>query len=165
MKHPAQVDERERIQRAAVQRMRPSGHPHRTRQHPPEMLQSVACLVGTPKPQASPPGLRQLAVAARNADVAEVLKILGKPGEPYFVELYKVWEIVRHASGMQAAMQSAGISENTMTRFKRTANHQAASGDNARHARLPEAPPPNPMPIGEARALIGKFVNAWIATL
>jgi hypothetical protein len=120
---------------------------------------------GTPKPPAAPPGSRYLAAAARNADVAEVLKILGKPGEPHFVELYKVWEIVRHAGGMQAAMQSAGISENTMTRFKRTANHQAASGDSARHARLPEAPPPSPMPIGEARALIGKLVNAWIATL
>ena len=49
MKHPAQVDEGERIQRAAVQRMRPSGHPHRARQHLPEMLQSVACLVGVGK--------------------------------------------------------------------------------------------------------------------
>src|SRR6266581_1998107 len=29
--------------------MRPSGHPHRARQHLPEMLQSVACLVGTGK--------------------------------------------------------------------------------------------------------------------
>ena len=52
-----------------------------------------------------------------------------------------------------------------MTRFKRTANHQAASGDNARHARLSATPPPNPTAIGEARALIGKLVNAWIATL
>jgi hypothetical protein len=35
---------------------------------------------GSPKPQASPPGPRYLAVAARNTDVAEVLKILGSPG-------------------------------------------------------------------------------------
>ena len=120
---------------------------------------------GTPKPPASPPAPRYLAIAARNADVAEVLTILGTPGEPHFVELYKVWEIVRHVGGMQAAMQAAGISENTMTRFTRTANHQAASGDNARHARLPQAPPPNPMPISEARAMIGRLVDAWIATL
>ena len=120
---------------------------------------------GTPKPHASPRGLRYLAVAARNGDVAEVLTILGTAREPRFVELYKVWEIVRHAGGMRAAMQAAGISEHAMTRFKRTANHQAASGDHARHARLQEAPPPNPMPISEARALIGKLVDAWIATL
>jgi hypothetical protein len=120
---------------------------------------------GTPKPQASPRGPRYLAIAARNADVAEVLTILGTAREPHFVELYKVWEILRHADGIQAAMQAAGISEHAMTRFKRTANHQAASGGNARHARLQEAPPPNPMPTSEARALIGKLVDAWIATL
>lgn len=52
-----------------------------------------------------------------------------------------------------------------MTLFARAASHQAAVGDSGRHARLPDAPPPNPMPIGEARALIGKLVNAWIAAL
>lgn len=120
---------------------------------------------GTPKPLAPPRGLRHLAVAARNSDVAEVFTILGRPGAPHFAQLYKVWEILRHAGGIQTAMQPAGISENVMTRFKRTANHQAASGDNTRHARLHDAPPANPMSISEARALIGKLVDAWIATL
>ena len=48
MKHPAQVHKRDRIQRAATQRMSP-GHPYRARQRPAKMLQSVACLVGCGK--------------------------------------------------------------------------------------------------------------------
>ena len=49
MKHPAQVHERDRIQRAATQRMTSPGYTYRARQHPAEMLQSVACLVGAGK--------------------------------------------------------------------------------------------------------------------
>ena len=49
MKHPAQVHERDRIQRAATQRMSSPGYTYRAGQHPAEMLQSVACLVGTGK--------------------------------------------------------------------------------------------------------------------
>src|SRR6266566_6746436 len=43
--------------------MRPSGHPHRARQHLPEMLQSVACLVGLGKTLSVNASLRALAPA------------------------------------------------------------------------------------------------------
>ena len=49
MKHPAPVHERDRIQRAATQRMTSRGYTYRARQRPAEMLQSVACLVGAGK--------------------------------------------------------------------------------------------------------------------
>ena len=49
MKHPAQVHERDRIQRAATQRMTSPRYTYRARQRPAEMLQSVACLVGVGK--------------------------------------------------------------------------------------------------------------------
>ena len=49
MKHPAQMHERDRIQRAATQRMTSPRYTYRARQHPAEMLQSVACLVGAGK--------------------------------------------------------------------------------------------------------------------
>jgi hypothetical protein len=104
-------------------------------------------------------------LAARNADVAEVLEIMRSPTDPHFADLYKVWETIRHAGGLGTAMQSAGISNNAMTRFTRSANHQAASGDKARHARLGEAPPDKPMPINEARATMGNLVNAWMDSL
>ena len=45
MKHPAQVHERDRIQRAATQRMSSPGYTYRAGQRPAKMLQSVACLV------------------------------------------------------------------------------------------------------------------------
>ena len=49
MKNPVPVNERDRFQRAATQRMRNSRHPDRARQRTTEMLQSVACLVGAGK--------------------------------------------------------------------------------------------------------------------
>jgi DNA replication protein DnaC len=49
MKNPGPVNERSRLHRAAIQRMRDSRHPNRARQQLAEMLQSVACLVGVGK--------------------------------------------------------------------------------------------------------------------
>jgi len=49
MQHPAQMNERNRFQRAAPQGMRHSRHEDRARKHLPKMLQSVACMVGTGK--------------------------------------------------------------------------------------------------------------------
>ena len=85
---------------------------------------------------------------------------MGSPEDPHFADLYKVWEIIRHAGGLETAVQSAGISSNAMTRFTRSANHQAARGDKARHARLAQAPPDKPMPICEARAKMGNLMSA-----
>ncbi len=61
MKHPAPVDERDRVQPAAVQRMRNSHHTNRARQHRAEMLQSVAYLVGAGKTVALRAALASLA--------------------------------------------------------------------------------------------------------
>jgi type II secretory pathway predicted ATPase ExeA len=49
MKHPAPVNERDRVQNAAAQGMRGGNNADRTRQYPAQMLQSVACLVGSGK--------------------------------------------------------------------------------------------------------------------
>ena len=116
-------------------------------------------------PTTPPAGPRYLSLAARDGDVAEVLKIMASSAGVNFVELYKVYEIIRHVGGLDAAMRAAGISKNTVTRFTRTANHQAASGEIARHARSSEVPPANPMPIEEARALIGRLAGAWAGML
>jgi len=55
VKHPAQVNERDRIQHAATQRMSSRGYTYRARQRPAEMLQFVACLVGHGKTVFLPP--------------------------------------------------------------------------------------------------------------
>jgi type II secretory pathway predicted ATPase ExeA len=49
VKNPAPVHERGRFQRAATQRMSSPGHAYHAGQHPAQMLQSVACLVGSGK--------------------------------------------------------------------------------------------------------------------
>ena len=89
MKHPAQVDERERIQRAAAQRMTSRGYTYRARQRPAEMLQSVACLVGVGKAA----GARVIGVVGgqRKAEAARALgaDVVIDRHEQDFVEVVK----------------------------------------------------------------------------
>lgn len=117
---------------------------------------------GDPVPQPSPgPGFMALTVT--NSDVTEVLGIMGQP--PSWMELYKVYEIIRHAGGLKAAMKAAAITTTSMSVFTLTANHQDASGADARHARLPQLPPIKPMTMGQAQTMIGQLVTAWMASL
>jgi hypothetical protein len=116
---------------------------------------------GHPVPSPPPVATTYLSLATTNPDAAEVLEFLAKPGGPSFSDLYKILEIVEHTGHSKAAMQSAGISKATMTRFTRTANHQAVSGSESRHARLSERPPKNPMTIDEARTTMRQLVTEW----
>jgi hypothetical protein len=118
---------------------------------------------GYQEPPPPPPGPGYLALAAKDTDLAEVLKIMA--GSPHFPELHKVLEIVESTGKRDAAMKSAGISKSQMSIFTQTANHQNASGDHSRHARSSAQPPANPMPIAEARAMTRSLVAAWIAAL
>ena len=114
-------------------------------------------------PPPTQPGPGYLALAAKDSDLAEVLRIMA--AAPHFPELYKVMEIIEATGCMATAMKAAGISRNRMTNFTRTADHQAASGDHSRHARSKTQPPPKPMSITEARAMIGNVVTAWMLSL
>jgi hypothetical protein len=70
------------------------------------------------------------------------------------------------AAGARRPRASASVSDNAVTRFTRSSNHQAASGDKARQAPLARAPPDKPpMPISEARAMMGNLVSAWMGSL
>jgi hypothetical protein len=44
------------------------------------------------------------------------------------VELFKVLEIIKSDGNVLAVRKAAGVSENEIQRFTRTANHQRASG-------------------------------------
>ena len=120
---------------------------------------------GNPLPQSPPVAPTYVSLAAENQDAAEVLEILAKPSGPSFGDLYRVHEIVEHTGHSKSAMQSAGISKATVNRFTRTANHQAASGTESRHARSSEQPPKDPMIIDEARTMIRQLVIAWLEFL
>jgi hypothetical protein len=117
---------------------------------------------GNPKPPSPPPAPAYISLAAGDRDVAEVLQLLAKPDGPSFSDLYKIHEIVEHTGPGKSAMGSAGISKAAMSRFTRTANHQAASGSESRHARSSEQPPEDPMTVGEARTMIRRLVTEWL---
>lgn len=116
-------------------------------------------------PQPLPPGPGRLAIAATDRDVAEVLEILGQPQPPNFAELYKIDEIIKSSGRLTDLAQSAGVPDDERRRFKQTADHQDASGTDSRHARNKQQPPKSPMPIDQARAMIGKLVTAWLDSL
>ena len=117
---------------------------------------------GNPKPPPPPPAPAYISLAAGNQDVAEVLQLLAKPDGPSFADLYKIHEIVEHTGHGKSALGSAGISKAAMSRFTRTANHQAASGSGSRHARSSEQPPKDPMTVDEARTMIRQLVTEWL---
>jgi hypothetical protein len=115
-------------------------------------------------PQPSPAGAKYLTVAGANRDVAEVLEIMS--AEPLnWTDLYKIYEIIQDTGMLETVTQTASISNRDITRFTRTANHQEASGADARHARLSQEPPSNPMTIEQARGMIGRLVTAWMDSL
>jgi hypothetical protein len=102
-----------------------------------------------------------LRAAKADPEAQEVLDILG--GRPHdWVNLYKVYEIVRSRADVKS---SGWASDNELTRFTRTANHPDAAGQGARHGRMSAYPPPKPMSLSEADALVGRIVIAWLGSL
>jgi hypothetical protein len=110
-------------------------------------------------------GRRYAALASVDADVAEVLELMGRPEAPNWVDLYKVYEIIEYTGQLKVAMAGAGISSNRVSLFVRTACHPDAGGPDARHGRSKQDPPKKPMPIGQAREMIGELVVAWMDLL
>jgi hypothetical protein len=104
-----------------------------------------------PVPSLPLPGPRYAALASVDADVAEVLEIMGRPEAPNWVDLYKVDEIIEYSGQLKMAMAGAGISSNRASVFVRTACHPDTGGPDARHGRSKQDPPKNPMPISQAR--------------
>jgi hypothetical protein len=93
------------------------------------------------------------------ADVDDALYFLQRP-DPSWGELYKAFEVVQ---GDVGKIEGHGwASEREITRFTRTANHQAAAGREARHARMAQIPPRDPMTLEEGRVLIRRIVSSWI---
>lgn len=63
------------------------------------------------------PGPRYAVLASGEADVAEVLEILGRPEAANWVDLYKVYEIIQHTGQLKVAMAGAEISSNRASVF------------------------------------------------
>lgn len=118
---------------------------------------------GEPAPHPLP-GPRYLALVAQHPDVAEVLDILGA-AEPKWVELYKVYEIVRDNIRPDAMVDKGWSTEQEKRAFTGSANRPDTSGSDARHARMSGKPPERTMSLQEARRFIGNLVVHWIDAL
>lgn len=101
-----------------------------------------------------------LELSGSSESVQKVLRLWDSQGETW-VNLYRVFEVVQSDIGGDIREQE-GVKSREIDRFKHTANHQGATGDDARHGHLRAEPPKNPMPIEEARSLIRRIVKGWI---
>ncbi len=119
---------------------------------------------GVPVLEPSPKGSRYVKLAEQDADVADVLRVLGQPGSLDWYDIYKAWEIVEHAVGGWRQVVARGwVTKADIDRLTASANHPGISGDEARHARMSGTPGPNrTMTMGEADALLRRLVANWI---
>jgi hypothetical protein len=126
------------------------------RLRPPRILEAEA-----PTPSVAPVGFD---LTETDPVVTDALTLLDRPHrDARWVELYKVLEIIDRDGPNMAVREAAGVSNNNIKRFTRTANDYRASGlEDARHARTNGEPPPNPMQLPEADAMICSLAREWI---
>ena len=115
-------------------------------------------------PPSPPPRTVRLArLAASDAAVSKVLRLLASPDASAWVGMYRVHEVIEHDLGGLYPMQSRGWgSAGDLKRFKHSANSVKVGGDSARHGKEVEAPPMNPMTLPEAEAYLNYVVQAWL---
>jgi hypothetical protein len=112
-----------------------------------------------------PPGPQRAAVAARHHDVTEALAIMSQPAALGWIELYKVFEIVRDSVKPNTLEKSGLVTANDLSAFSASANRPDVSGTDARHARMSGGPPKHHMSLAEGRQFVSGLVGAWIDSL
>jgi hypothetical protein len=113
----------------------------------------------------SPPDAGRAALGLRYPDAAEALTILGQPTPLGWVELFKVFEIVRDAVKPARLDRSGLATKEQVSAFTASANRPDVSGQEARHARMGGGPPQRMMTVSEGHEFIGNLVRAWIDSL
>jgi hypothetical protein len=102
---------------------------------------------------------KHFTAAVTNGNVARTLRLWGRP--PDWGNFYRVFEIIDSEVGV---VSQGWASDNEVTRFKRTANHPEAAGDEARHGSSTVEPPPHPMTLNEARGFVEHLLRQWLQT-
>lgn len=93
--------------------------------------------------------------------LTKAVRLLGVSSEPSWTELVRILEVAEE--GVDAPVLRGWISKKKRGLLHRTANSVQASGDDARHGRSRgQTPPPNPMPLEEARRQIRHLVRQWL---
>ncbi|MDK2801647.1 MAG: hypothetical protein PWQ70_3266, partial [Clostridiales bacterium] len=92
-------------------------------------------------------------------NVKRVLKLVYKEGTENWVNLYRIYEIIKSDID---PIKKGWVESKVIDNFKHTANHPAAAGDDARHGFMKNQAPQNPMSIVDAKQLIETIVKKWI---
>lgn len=95
--------------------------------------------------------------------VARALRLYGRWPQDW-ANLYRIFEIIETDVGPKTILQQGWATKSAMTNFARTACHPdpTAAGDDARHGATKAQPPPSPMTLSEARALIELLLHRWL---
>ncbi len=100
----------------------------------------------------------EAALKADQSEAVERVLRLRNTTDLMWTDLYRILEAIQEDGGPVSASTAE------VTRFERTANSRGAVGDLARHGRERTKPPPNPMKLREARALIDRIIRDWLAS-
>ena len=151
----------------------PSGNDHTVRvvQEEIRIRDSVTAVVTRangevvpPPPPPAPPGPALLRVAGRHPDALEALDLMGGSASLTWVDLYKVFEIVRDAVRPAPLARTGWVTKDDLHTFHGSANLPSVSGEQARHARM-AGTPQRSMTIDEGREFIGRLMTAWLDSL
>lgn len=118
--------------------------------------------------QAPPPPPRSLVLvqlAAEDAAIAKVLRLLSGPEAMTWVGLYRIREVIDDDVGRQHKLKKQGWgSAGDLKRFTHSANSVQVGGDKSRHGKDRQVPPKNPMTLVEAQAYVKYIVQSWLAS-
>lgn len=118
---------------------------------------------GDPHPPPPPRARAWAALASTDPPVSDALRLLGSV-ELDYVALYKLFEIVRDDSGGSTGIVGRKwAAREDISAFTGAANRPDVSGDDARHARMPGAPPKRSFTIDESRSFVLTLVQRWLA--
>jgi hypothetical protein len=118
---------------------------------------------GKVKPQPPTPGIAYAGLTGR-PEVAEALTILATPAGGW-VELYKVYEIIRDAVSPIPLDKSGLATKEEISAFTCSANRPDVGGLAARHARIAGGLPKRTMTELQAHEFIGRLMRAWMDAL
>ncbi len=109
------------------------------------------------------PWLEIVELVGQDAKVEDALYIFGAVGRNW-VELYKVYEVVREDLGDAGAVKKVlKIADDQLGSFTNSANDRRISGRDARHAKsFSDSLKYPPMSFAEAERFIRDMLNAWL---
>jgi len=106
------------------------------------------------------PDLMKLGLS--DVTVAKALRLHGAD-EHNWGSLYRLYEVIEDdVGGIDNIVNYGWATKTSIKRFKHTANSPGAVGDASRHGKESTAPPPNPMDLCEARAMVEVIMHNWL---